>query len=293
MGGIFDKWARGCRYKSHEFVVKVWDIGGASVGMLALPLMLMFVGMELQGDLPPSNYKPLAVFVGCVNIFTSSIFLFVASYRCGSSHAVGLTSCHVPVLCRYATNWDAYDRNVTKSHMAPLFIMLVLCVWAMVVVVCYGVIVPYSDAVWIKILADPDQHQPFHDPEAGWKNAGPGGQGRLALTPLKSDQDSGDSKDPEPTPLPPPNFDGDGDEGADAKAEGEDDGDRQELDPNFVITARVVEQELADVVITWDAPPGTKAREIQCVPRMAFRARSRRLTAVLWCPHLVAGTRWM
>ena len=190
-------------------------------------------------------------------------------------------------------NWDAYDRNVTKSHMAPLFIMLVLCVWAMVVVVCYGVIVPYSDAVWIKILADPDQHQPFHDPEAGWKNAGPGGQGRLALTPLKSDQDSGDSKDPEPTPLPPPNFDGDGDEGADAKAEGEDDGDHQELDPNFVITARVVEQELADVVITWDAPPGTKAREIQCVPRMAFRARSRRLTAVLWCPHVVAGTRWM
>ena len=65
------------RYKADPFVVKVWDIGGASVGMLALPLMLMFVGLELQGDLPPSNYKPLSVFVGAVNIFTSSIFLCV------------------------------------------------------------------------------------------------------------------------------------------------------------------------------------------------------------------------
>lgn len=48
------------------------------MGMLALALALMFIGVELQGDLTPANYKGLCVFAGCINIFISSIFLYVA-----------------------------------------------------------------------------------------------------------------------------------------------------------------------------------------------------------------------
>ena len=67
-------WLR--RYKSNALAVKVWDIAGASVGMLAMPLIIMVVGLELQGDLMPSNYKPICVFVSCINIFTVSIFMY-------------------------------------------------------------------------------------------------------------------------------------------------------------------------------------------------------------------------
>lgn len=118
------------RYKAQALAVKVWDIGGASVGMTAVPIILMFLGFEIQGDLPPSNFKPLAVFVGCLNIFCVSIFM-------------------------YSTTWDACNRGVIISDVLALIIMLILTIWAIACVVCYGVLAPYSDALWLKVLADP------------------------------------------------------------------------------------------------------------------------------------------
>lgn len=120
------------RYLANALAVRVWGIGGASVAMMAVPIVLMFVGFELQGDLPPNNYKPLAVFVGCLNTFVVSIFM-------------------------YSTTWDAYDRGVITTDMVAFVIMIVLCIWAMACVVYYGMCVPYSDAYWIKVLADPRQ----------------------------------------------------------------------------------------------------------------------------------------
>ena len=117
------------RYKNNADAKRVWDIASAGVGMGAVPLIFMFFGFELQGDLPPRNFKPLAVFVGCLNIFVSSIFL-------------------------YATTWDAYDTGLIRSHILPMVIMICLCVWAIVMIWLYAFIEPYCWAPWIKPLAD-------------------------------------------------------------------------------------------------------------------------------------------
>jgi len=133
-----DGWLLTDAYKADALAVKVWGIAGASVGMMAMPALLMFVGFELQGDLPPNNFKPLAVWVGCITIFLSSAFMFT-------------------------TAWDAHQEKVATSFVMPLIIMLVLCIWAIVMVVCYAVVDKYEDAYWIKILADPieEVHQPL------------------------------------------------------------------------------------------------------------------------------------
>lgn len=92
-------------YKSDAEAVNAWDKASASVGMGAVPLMFMLFGFELQGDLAPYNFKPLAVFVGCLNIFISSIFLYVTTTA--HEHPVGLrvvlTGFIAPPLCPSGT----------------------------------------------------------------------------------------------------------------------------------------------------------------------------------------------
>ena len=65
------------RYKANPDAVTTWDAAGGTVGIWALPLILMLLMLELQGDLTPSNYKTITVWASCMNIFVTSIFMYV------------------------------------------------------------------------------------------------------------------------------------------------------------------------------------------------------------------------
>jgi len=145
---------------------------------------------------------------------------------------------------RYATQWDAFDKGIMHTQTAPLVIMIGLCVTAIICVICYGVMVPYSDAVWLKVLADdedaldkPPPESPVPDVEQAWGGANETTDAAGASKPqsAEDDDDDVDTK----AALPP------------------------RLD--WRVHPTILEAGLADIIVKWDAPPGTKPEDIQCV----------------------------
>lgn len=97
--------------------------------MGAIPIILMFIGLDMQGDLPPRNRKPLHVVVGCMNTFTTALFM-------------------------YATTWDSYDNRIITTHHIHMWIMIIMCVWCVILMVLYALHPTYAGVVWLKPLAD-------------------------------------------------------------------------------------------------------------------------------------------
>lgn len=118
-------------YQSSAWAAAVWNMAGASVGITALPLALGVLGFILQGDLAPDNYKPLAVWVGGpLTAFNFGIWF-------------------------YCTTWDSYYNAIITTHIPVLLLMIVLVLLAFVLLVSHAWMLPYSDATWLRPLADP------------------------------------------------------------------------------------------------------------------------------------------
>lgn len=169
---------------------------------------------------------------------------------------------------RYATYWDAFDKDVIDTHIPPLIIMIVLCVWAILVIILFGCVSKYVESSWIKPLADEEVQSLMYDMETGAEfSAKPEPAVQQPMEPLAGPvnvvsvvADAEQEMKPEPQPQPQS-------EPVVIQAEAEDAiaplVEEVKVDPDFKLQPAVEQEDLADIIVSWKPPAGVRANEIE------------------------------